>query len=110
MDKDIEKLLKSIERQNSPLMKLSIFYILSIVLLIILSAFMIPTAQTLTKSKDTLAIIPLLFLLALWLYAFWISRKKIYKNKIVSAYGWIFGITTLVIVLMLYYLQSAIKG
>ncbi len=110
MDKDIEELLKSIEKQNSPVVKLSIFYTISVILLIVVAALMIPTANALKSSKDTLSLIPLLFLCGVWLYAFWISKKKIYKDRIVEAYGWILGITALITVLMLYYLQSVIKG
>lgn len=109
-DKDIEKLLKSIERQKSSAFKLVIFYIVSTIMLIVIAGFMIPTADSIKASKDIASVTPLLFLALVWLYAFFISRKKIYKDRVVEAYGWIMGITALVIVLMLYYLQSVIKG
>ena len=110
MDKDLEELLKSIEKQKSSVVKVVIFYIASLILLLIVAGLMIPTAHALQISKGTASIAPLLLLCGVWLYAFFVSRKKIYKNRLVEAYGWMLGITALITVLMLYYLQTAIKG
>lgn len=110
MDKDIEELLKSIENQKNSVVKVMIFYIASLILLLIIAGLMIPTAHALHLSKGTASVTPLLLLCGVWLYAFFVSRKKIYKNRLVEAYGWILGITALITVLMLYYLQSVIKG
>ena len=110
MDKDIEKLLKSIEKQESSAFKISIFYIISILLLLTIWGLMIPSSEALYKAKGAKSLIPLFLLTILWLYIFFTSRKKILQDKIVSAYGWIVGITSLVIVLMLYYLQTTLKG
>ena len=109
-DKEIEELLKSIERQKSSAFKLVVFYIVSVIMLIVVAGFMIPTAHALKLSKGIASVTPLIFLSFVWLYAFFISRKKIYKDRVVEAYGWIMGITALVTVLMLYYLQSVVKG
>ena len=110
MDKDIEELLKSIQMQESSTFKLTIFYIISIILLIIIWGLMIPSSEALYRAKGAKSLIPLFLLTILWLYIFFTSRKRVLQNRIILAYGQIVGISSLVIVLLLYYLQTTLQN
>ena len=109
MDKDMQKLINSIQKQSSSKVKIIILSIISFILASIILALMIPSAKALMTAKGTISIIPFILLVAIWIYAFYTSIKKIFQNKLIQAYSLILAASALVIVLMLYYLKKLLE-
>ncbi len=88
-----------------------VFYIISSLLLLIQLSLILPSATILeqigSKSGQGVALrVPLLLLLGAWIYSFIQSRSLLQKGKTIASYGWLIGSNSLIIVMLLMYMQS----